>query len=263
MSGPPVLLECNGPVAWVTLNRPDQMNAMSAAMRDGLAAAFDAIEASHGIRAVIITGEGRAFSAGGDLKEFKAALNAGDDAVLSASVKKAGDVLSRIEHCPLPVIAAVNGVAVAGGLELILCCDIVIAAEDARIGDGHLKYGVLPGGGGAVRLLRKLPANIAKKMLFTGELLPARTLMEFGLVNDVVPADKLRPHTSALAERIAGLSPLAMRMVKEVANGAVEKNQEASLREEFDMFRRYAGSADFLEGLRAFEEKRVPKFTGK
>lgn len=142
-----VLLEITDATAWVTLNRPEAMNAMSPALTADLAKAVDALERDPRVRVVVITGAGRAFSAGGDLKSFREAVASGRYAEFIAGLRQSQALFRRIEALPCPVIAAVNGAAVAGGLELILCCDLVIAAESARIGDGHAKYGVIPGAG--------------------------------------------------------------------------------------------------------------------
>lgn len=258
----PILLSIEGGVAWIVLNRPERYNALSEAMRTGIGDALDAIERAPDVRAVIITGEGKAFCAGGDLTEFEADVAAGNAAAVAAKVARASAIFSRVERCRLPVIAAVNGVAVAGGLELILCCDLVIAAQGVRIGDGHLKYGVLPGGGGSIRLVRKLGINRANEILLTGELLAAETLLDWGLVNRIVPADDLRAAAGELAAVLARRSPLGLERMKHLIRTATDLPLELALQEEVDIFGAYAHSDDFLEGLTAFAEKRDPQFTG-
>ncbi len=247
----------------LTLNRPAQLNALSSEMRERLGKALTEIETDGTSRVIVITGSGRAFCAGGDLGEFKAQLEAGDHGPLKQAVARASAIFRRFELSPLPVIAAVNGVAVAGGLELILCCDMVFASRSARIGDGHATFGVLPGGGGAIRLPRRVPANIAKHLLLTGELLPAEAFLPWGLVNGVVDGPDLLPVVAAIAERIAALSPLAIATVKQLANLAPDHPIEDGLCRELEGFGAYCASNDFLEGVRAFAEKRSPVFAGR
>jgi len=249
-----------GRVAHLRLNRPDRLNAVSQGLMDALGAALDVIDAQDDCRVIVVRGNGRAFSAGGDLKEFLGRVRADDHAGLVAFVGQVSRTLTRLEENPRPVIAAVNGVAVAGGLELILCCDIVVAARGARIGDGHMGFGVLPGGGSAVRLIRKVPANVATRLLLTGDLLDAEELRAHGLVNEVVDPADLDRHVAELAERIAQLSPLALAEVKRVARRAAELPVAEGLRLEHEAFAAFATSPDLAEGLTAFEERRRPVF---
>lgn len=262
MSTEPVLLEFKGTTAWITLNRPEHLNALSFELTTALRAAIDAIGRSDA-RVIVITGAGRAFCAGGDLKGFKEAVVSGEHRLFTERLTEMMEALRRLERSPRPVIAAVNGVAVAGGLELILCCDIVIAADTAKIGDGHLNFGVIPGGGASVRLVKKLPANVARRLLLTGELMPAAQLAAHGLVNEVVAPEALIPTVTALADRIGRLSPLGVARVKQLATDAMDQPVEQGLRSELAAFEGYVHSRDFLEGLTAFEEKRAPRFTGR
>ncbi|GAA4556979.1 enoyl-CoA hydratase/isomerase family protein [Pseudonocardia xishanensis] len=258
-----VSLERRGSVAWVTLQRPEQLNAFSDALIADLGEALDRIDADPACRVVVVTGAGRAFSAGGDLAEFRERLEGGRPEELVAFVDRAAQTLRRLEDSPRPVIAAVNGTAVAGGLELILCCDIVLAAEGVRIGDGHLRYGVLPGGGGAVRLTRKVPRNVAQRLLLTGDLEPAERFREWGLVDTVVPAADLLDRAAALAERLAAMSPLALAEVKRVAREASTVPAAEGLKLELDAFAGYVRSHDLHEGMQAFRERRPPRFEGR
>jgi enoyl-CoA hydratase len=263
MSDPAVLLSLEGATAWITFNCPEAMNALSAALTTGLVEALDTVERDERVRVVVITGSGRAFSAGGDLKSFRETVGAGSYDAFVERLRRSQAMFRRIEQFPRPVIAAVNGYAVAGGLELILCCDLVIAVESAKIGDGHAKYGVIPGGGSTARLPRKVPVNVAKMLLLTGELWPARDLLACGLVNQVVPDAELRASVAALAERIARNSPLGLRWIKRLVNDGLDQPVETAARAEIAAFESYARSDDFLEGLTAFQEKRSPRFTGR
>jgi enoyl-CoA hydratase len=263
MSEPAVLLKVEDATAWITLNRPEAMNAMSPALSAALTDAVDRVEHDERVRVVIITGAGRAFSAGGDLKSFRANVTSGSHDAFVAGLGESQAMFRRIEQLRCPVVAAVNGYAVAGGLELILCCDLVIAAASAKIGDGHAKYGVIPGGGSTARLPRKIPVNIAKMLLLTGELWPAHDLVACGLVNAVVPDAELKPAVAALAERIARNSPLGLRWIKRLVNDGLGQPLDTATHAEISAFESYARSADFLEGLTAFQEKRAPRFSGR
>ncbi len=263
MSEPAVLLDIQGATAWITFNRPEIMNAMGQALTEGLTAALDRIEDDERVRVVVITGSGNAFSAGGDLKSFREAVGAERYSAFVERLRRSQALFRRVEQWPRPVIAAVNGFAVAGGLELILCCDLVIAAESARIGDGHAKYGVIPGAGSTARLPRKVPPNIAKMLLFTGDLWPARDLVACGLVNQVVADADLKTTVAALAERIAKNSPLGLKWMKRLVNDGLDQPLDPALRAELSAFESYVTSDDFMEGLTAFQEKRSPRFTGR
>jgi len=263
VSAPTVLYAVEDAVAWLTLNRPEAMNAMSPALTEGLVDAIDAVERDDTVSAVVITGAGRAFSAGGDLKSFREAVSAGQFEGFVERLRQSQAMFRRVEQLARPVIAAVNGYAVAGGLELILCCDLVIAAESAMIGDGHAKYGIIPGGGSTARLPRKVPVNVAKMLLLTGELWPARNLLAAGLVNQVVPDGELRATVAALAARLARNSPLGLKLIKRLVNDGLDQPVELAARAELGAFESYVRSDDFREGLAAFAEKRTPRFSGR
>jgi enoyl-CoA hydratase/carnithine racemase len=256
-----VQLEIHAEVAVLRLNRPDQLNALTDELLAEADAHLDRIEADPDVRVVVVTGNGRAFCAGADLSVLLDRLDEHQDEIL-AFVRRAGALITRVEHLPVPVVAAVNGPAIAGGFELALAADVVLAAEGALLGDGHLRYGVLPGGGGAVRLERKVPANVARRLLLTGDLEPAERFRYWGLVEEVVQADELLGRALALAGRIAQRSPLGVREAKRVALAARDLTVGAALESEFQTFAHYVASADLREGLSAFREKRTPRFVG-
>jgi enoyl-CoA hydratase/carnithine racemase len=257
-----VQLWFDGPVAHIRLNRPDALNAFCDALIGDLDHALDLIDESEDCRAIVIGGHGRAFGTGGDLKEFLDRLADPDPANLPAFIDKVAGVLTRIEGNPRPVIAAVNGIAVAGGLELILCCDLVIAVEDVVIGDGHLRYGVLPGGGGAVRLIRKVPANVARQLLLTSELTSATELHRHGLINELVASvDQLEERAQQIAETIATRTPLGVRSMKSILAGAADVSLREGLKLELEAFETHIRTSDFSEGMRAFAERRDPSFS--
>jgi enoyl-CoA hydratase/carnithine racemase len=226
-------------------------------------AALDGAETSAAVRALVITGAGRAFSAGADLKAVRGQL-AGDAASFTKGfVTDLLALLARLERSPLPVIAAVNGLALAGGIEIVLACDLVLAAESARLGDAHANYGLIPGGGGSVRLPRKIGPTRAKMLMFTGDFVPAAALVASGLVNQVVADDRLVPEVEALVDRLAGKSPLGLARMKQLVNDGLEQPLDTAIRLEFALMQAHALSADMAEGLAAFEAKRRPKFTGR
>lgn len=257
---PPVRLRIEEGVAWITLDRPRSLNAFSQSLMDRLNVVLDEIDADGRARVIVVTGAGDAFSAGGDLKEFKARLDTGRHDELLAFIEYTATTLTRLEDSVRPVIAAVNGTAVAGGLELVLCCDMVLAAEHAMIGDGHLRYGVLPGAGGATRLVQKIPHNIASRLLMTGELVSAEFLRDAGLVNEVLPAPDLLIRAAELANQIAALSPTALGHVKRVSREARSQPASIGLKLELSAFQSYVHSRDLHEGMSAFSERRTPEF---
>ncbi len=252
----------DGAVAWLTLNNPSSMNALGLPMLEQLDAAVQDLARDATIRCVVIGGAGKAFCAGGDLLGFQACLAEPTSDSLLGRLRFAQDVFQRIEDLPMPVIAAINGYAIAGGLELALCCDMIIAAESARIGDGHARYGVIPAGGSSARLPRKIAANRANYMLLSAELLPARTLEAWGLVNRVVDDSELDAAAASLARAIAQHSPLGVKLIKDLLRDSLRGSAAEALQAEISAFSRYAGSKDFAEGLAAFAAKRPAVFTG-
>lgn len=209
-----VLLSVDGPVATLTLNRPEAMNAMNAELGEQLRAGLDRIENDPEIRVGIITGNGRAFCAGADLKER---------AVGGDSGRGWHDVAGFVQRQPdagwtaKPIIAAINGFALAGGLELALRCDILIASENAQFGLPEIKHGFFAGGGGPPRLPRAIPRALAMEMLLTGEPIDAVTALRAGLVSRVVPPEQLLPIARMIAGQIASHNPIAVRATREVA----------------------------------------------
>jgi enoyl-CoA hydratase/carnithine racemase len=244
---------------WITLRRTGQMNAMSMRMLDEIAEALTRAMADDDVRAVVLTGSGRAFCAGADLKE-----------VAGAQMKPGeSDLLDRVDHTfglmrsgPKPVIAAVNGLAMAGGLEMVMACDLVFAAESAQMGDAHSNFGVFPGAGGAAILPRRVGLNRAKYLLFSGQNVSAREMMEWGLVNKVVADEALRDTVQAFTDKLAEKSPAVLRRMKAVANRAMNVDEPAALAEEMLNLRAHMRSWDIQEGLTAFAEKRKPQFRG-
>ena len=253
-----VAFEVKGQVGWITLTRPDARNALSRDMVLAMTARLRAWREEAGVRVVVLTGTGPAFCAGADLKTASAAVQPGEMDFLDTLVV----FFDLLRAFPKPVIAAVNGLAVAGGLETVLACDFVIAAQSARFGDAHSNFGVFPGGGGAAVLPRKVPQNVAKYLLFTGDSLPADEMKIYGLVSEVVADGELVARVQAIGERLAKKSPLVLRRMKQVANEAPDKSVADALRHELLELRNHQRSYDIAEGLRAFAEKRTPEFKG-
>jgi enoyl-CoA hydratase/carnithine racemase len=254
----PILQKLEGPVGWLTLDRPQAMNSLDRETVLQLRDALTAWRAAAEVRVVVIAASGRAFCAGADLKEAAAPAEAGTRDLLDEIVI----LFDMLRAFPKPVIAAVNGLALAGGLEIVLCCDLVLAADEARFGDAHSNFGVFPGGGGAAILPRRIPPNVARYLLFTGDSIPAAEAKTYGLVNEVLPAAELAPRAQALGERLAGKSPLVLAGMKRVASEALDKTAQDALRHELLECRNVGRSRDMQEGLRAFAEKRQPVFKG-
>lgn len=257
-----VLYELRGHVAWITLNRPQALNAVDTQMMADLRAAFDAAEAEAEARIVVLTGAGRAFCAGADLKHMRRLLLSGDAEAIRRYISTMRDLLIRVERCEKPVVAAVNGVAMAAGLGLLLCCDLAIAAADAKIGDGHANYAVLPGGGTTARLPRKIGPTRAKQLLYGGGVLDAQTCLAWGLVNEVAPVGELTAAAERLAAGLAAKSPLVLRRLKKLVDDGLESAKHAAYRNETLAWEAHALSHDLREGLTAFGEKREPDYMG-
>ena len=258
-----LIYEVRDRVAWVTLNRPDDLNCIDDVLASELAAAVDEAQSDDGVRLVVFTGAGRAFCAGADLKHVLGILKRQDVEEIRRFMVLAREMFAHVARCEKPLIAAVNGIAAAGGCELILACDLVIAAESATIGDAHANYGLLPGGGGSARLPRKIGPTRAKYLLYTGEFLPAATLRDWGLVNEVVPDDTLIEAAVAMAAKLAAKSPLVLRRMKQLVDDGLDASLETALKAETQAWEGHATAADLAEGLAAFSEKRAPEYTGR
>lgn len=262
MSEPAILTQARDGAMWVTLNRPAALNSITPEIVEGLHRALDLAEQDIDLRAMVLTGSGRAFCAGADLKYVRETTQ-GDETATAAFLQSVLGLMNRVERFPKPVIAAINGLALAGGLELVLCCDLVIAARSARMGDAHANYGLLPGGGSSVRLPRKIGPARAKYLLFTGEFVPAERLVEAGLVNEVVDDADLLPAAQRLVDKFRNKSPLVLRRMKALVDDGLEQPSDTALRLELLASEVHAHSHDMKEGLAAFEEKRAPRFTGR
>lgn len=249
-------------VAVIRLNRPDRMNSIGGPMKQDLGTAFlDYARNDPSVRCVVITGTGeRAFCAGADIKE-RAGLTP-RPAEYYVRQQLTHDLFRSIEEFERPVIAAINGVALGGGLEIALCCDLRIASSTARFGLPEIKLGAIPAAGGTQRLPRLVGESIAKELIYTSELVSAERALAIGLVNRVVEPAELMPEAMALARKVADQPPLAIAFAKRAVNTGMQVSIDSGLE-----FERYAmamliDSEDRLEGMRAFVEKRRPMFRG-
>jgi enoyl-CoA hydratase/carnithine racemase len=257
---PAVRLGVEQDIATLTLNRPRSLNALSHEVMSSLAQRLDDLAGMPNVRVVILTGTGRAFSAGGDLIEFEQALRQGG-AHLIERLRYNQHVIQRLEDLPVPLVGVVNGLAVAGGLELLLCCDLLVASESARLGDGHARYGIVPAGGATVRLLERLAPAHSARLFCTGELVDADTALRWGLVNEVVQPEQLQQRSLALARDIAARSPEALRHVKALTHPRARDERRAQrLSDELDHFAAHLLGTDLKRGLAAFRAKRDPNF---
>lgn len=258
-----VLYEVRDQVAVVTLNRPDRMNTLGSTMKPDLARAFfELARPDERVRAVLITGSGdKAFCAGADIKERATDVVCGTDYFVRQ--KATHELFRSIEEFEKPVIAALNGVALGGGLEIALCCDLRIAASHARFGLPEIKLGVIPAAGGTQRLPRLIGEARAKELILTADLVDADTAWRYGLVSRVVPQADLMTEALAWAQRVAAYPPLAVRFAKSAIHRGMQTDLDSGLE-----FERYAAamivdSEDRIEGMRAFVEKRAPQFKGR
>jgi enoyl-CoA hydratase/carnithine racemase len=256
-----IIYEKRGPGAWIYLNRPELMNPLNLEIIQEIGQAWDDLERDSSIKALVITGKGRAFSAGADLTFIKQIMGSADGPKIFAEYGRTWErVFNGIEDSRVPVIGAINGLCLAGGLELVLICDILIASEEARIGDQHANFGLIAGGGGTQRLPRKIGINRAKELLITGDWMTPQKAMEWGLVNMVVPADKLEEAATELVNKIASKSSGASRIVKQLVNQGMQMNLHEALKlEQWAVAVHFSGE-DVKEGLAAFKEKRKPNF---
>lgn len=254
-----VTLERKDRVAILTINRPEKMNALNAATRNDIVAAFEELRDDDSIRAVVVTGAGeKAFIAGADIGEF-----AGKTAHQQRGVMQRMGVFSIAEEFPKPVIAAINGFCLGGGCELALACDIRIASNKAKLGQPEINLGIIPGGGGTQRLTRLVGEGKAMELILTGKIVSADEALAMGLVNELTEPDALMARAMEVANQIAEKSPIALQAAKEAVKTAARANLREGLDREIDLFALCFASEDKEEGVRAFLEKRKPDFKGR
>ena len=254
-----VLTESRGPVALVTINRPDKLNALNIAIRRELAETLDRLREDANTRVVVMTGAGeKAFVAGADIAEFE-----GRTALDQREVMRARSIFTSTEEFPKPIIAMVNGYCLGGGCELAMACDIRTASDRARFGQPEINLGIIPGGGGTQRLARLVGEGKAMQLILSGEMISAQEAYRIGLVDELYPAAELEAKTLELAGKIAEKSPVALAMAKAAVKGAARSNLREGLEREIDLFALTFSSQDKEEGVRAFLEKRKPSFKGR
>ena len=243
--------------ALVRLNRPEQLNALNGAVMDALCAALEELDRDETVRAIVVTGNERAFAAGADIGEMASATPI--DMLLTNRIGQ----WDRIRKITKPVIAAVNGWALGGGCELAMVLDLIVAGESAKFGQPEINIGVIPGAGGTQRLTRAIGKAKAMRMILTGDPITAREAESAGLVAIVTQDELVVEDALALAAKVATKSPIALRLAKEAVNAAHEMSLTDALAHERRLFYLLFASEDQKEGMAAFLEKRTPEFKGR
>lgn len=256
MSYNTVLFAVEDGVATLTFNRPDRLNALNAEMFRDIAAVFDRVRQNPDIRALILTGQGRAFIAGADIKELSES-----EPLQARQISSVGqEVMSKVEQLSVPVVAAVNGFALGGGCEMAMACDIIYASEEAKFGQPEINLGVIPGFGGTQRLARLVGLGLAKDLCFTGRTIDAAEAKAIGLVARVFPAADLMKESLRAARIMAQKGRFVMQAMKQVMDRGVGLDLRSGLALEADAFGLCFAHPDAREGTTAFLEKRQPKF---
>jgi enoyl-CoA hydratase len=250
-----IILEKEDNIAIITFNRAEAMNALNNQTRAEFGSAIADVAADEAIKVLILTGSGKAFVAGSDIKEFNKTTP-----YAAHNIKRLGEMVEKLEK---PVIAAVNGFCLGGGNEIAMGCDIIIASEKAKFGQTEINIGIIPGGGGTQRLPRLIGACRAKELIFTGDIITAADADRLGLVNRVVPPEQLMPTARELAQKIAAKSAAALKLAKTAINRGMQTDLESGLKYEYELYSISLSLEDKAEGVNAFLEKRAPKFVGR
>jgi enoyl-CoA hydratase len=255
-----IIYEKSEGLATITLNRPEAMNAFSKEVEGEIMQALEDIKNDETVHVVVLTGAGeKAFSAGADIKAMK-----GMNALKARELSLMGEKLCcSLENLEKPVIAAINGYALGGGLEVAMACDFRIASENARMGQTEINIGLIPGWGGTQRLTRLVGKTKAKELIFTGRMIDAKTAEQLGILNMVVPADKFKETVRQFAAELAQKAPVALKVAKALINKGADASLDAALAMEREGFGVVASTEDLQEGVSAFTEKRKPTFKGK
>ncbi len=254
-----IIIRKEKPIAWIILNRPQKLNAINPKMIEELSRALDELEEDRDVRAVILYGEGRAFSAGADVTAFQAVTPID---VFRFS-RKFQELTLKMQFYTKPIIAAIKGYALGGGLELAMSADFRIASEEAMLGQPEINLGFIPGAGGTQRLARLVGPARAKELIMTGDMIPAREAERIGLVNRVVPLERLEDEARSMALKLAEKPPLALMAAKLAVDHGLEVNLWSGLALEAGVFSLLFSTEDVLEGVMAFLEKRKPRFKGR
>jgi enoyl-CoA hydratase len=268
MSDPAVLVDREGPVLTITLNRPDKRNAFNPEMLCRLCDAWDLLDSDDELRVGILTGAGGTFSAGADLDRLVGALSSGQPAEDEFEERIRQDFtliykgFLKDHYVKKPIIAAVEGYCYAGGMEILQAFDIRVAAEGAQLAISEVQRGLFPMGGSSVRLPRQIPYTVAMEMLLTGDPISAQRAYEVGLVGHLVPDGQALARARQLADRLAANGPLAVRNIKASVLETLEMREPEAFQRELELGMEVMASNDSKEGPRAFLEKRKPNFTG-
>jgi len=254
-----ILVDRDGRVAVITINRPDKLNALSQQVRDEVLAALGELEHDDAVGVVVVTGAGeKAFIAGADISEF-----AGRSPLDQREAMRFPRLYDVMASFPKPVIAMINGFCLGGGCELAMSCDLRVASDKARFGQPEIKLGLIPGGGGTQRLPRLVGLGHAMRLTLTGDMIGAAEAKEIGLVEMVVPHDELRAKTMELAQKIASMSPLTVKVAKESLRASERLPIDQGIVYERDLFCLCFSTDDMKEGVNAFLEKRAASWTGR
>lgn len=246
-------------IATITMNRPKSLNSMNDALINGLHSALDKATIDPEVKCVVLTGNGKAFCAGGDLSFLNGLELAADK---KAFIARVGDVAKRLTTIPKPVIAYVNGVTAGAGVNLMLACDLVYAADKARFAESFSKVGLIPDCGGLYFLPKAVGVLKAKELMFTADLIDASTALSLGMLNAIYPEEELKAKVYTMAERLAASAPLSISLIKKYLND-IDLTLDEVLNLEETTQALLMGTDDCKEGIAAFYEKREPKFTGK
>lgn len=255
-----ILMDTNEGISIITFNRPKALNALNSALLQEFAHALETVATDEQIRVLILTGSGeKSFVAGADITEL-AQLDALSSKVF---IHKGLSIINKLTELPIPVIAAVNGFALGGGLEIAMACDFIYAVKTASFGQPEIKLGLIPGYGGTQRLPRIIGAAQAKELLFTGKMISADKALSLGMINSVTEPDELMDKVRVVAVEMASKGKVALRAIKQTVNFGLNADLATGLRIETDAFAITMASEDAKEGTSAFLEKRSPNFSGK
>jgi len=255
-----IIYEKNERIATITLNRPEALNAFSKEVVSEVLQALEDVRTDGNVRVVVLTGAGeKAFSAGADIKTMK-----GFNALKARELSLMGERLcSALENLEKPVIAAINGYALGGGLEVAMSCDLRIASERARMGQTEINIGLIPGWGGTQRLTRLIGRTKAKELVFTGKMIDAKRAEQLGVVNMVFPAEEFREEVRQFAKELAAKAPVALKVAKALINKGADMSLDSAIALEREGFGVVGSTEDLQEGVSAFTEKRKPTFKGR
>jgi len=255
-----IIYEKSEGIATITLNRQEALNAFSKEVVDEVLQALEDVESDENVRVVVLTGAGeKAFSAGADIKEMREFT-----ALKARALSLMGEKLCcALENLEKPVIAAINGYALGGGLEVAMSCDLRIASERARMGQTEINIGLIPGWGGTQRLTRLVGRTKAKELVFTGKMIDAKTAEQLGIVNMIFPAEEFREKVRQFAKGLAAKAPVALKVAKALINKGADMSLDSAIALEREGFGVVGSTEDLQEGVSAFTEKRKPTFKGK